>query len=95
MHNKDGRNKRNQCWHTVGDRVDGADCGILHGSEEHLIREANDIHENRIRYERKRVRQHAAPQVHVQTLELDVLPQTGNNEQANSESASEQMMENT
>ena len=82
--NKDGRDKRDQCRHTVGDRVDGADCGILHGSEEHLIREADNIHENRIRHERQRVRQHSAPQVCVQTLELDVLPQTGDNEQANS-----------
>ena len=82
--NKDGRDKCDQCRHTVGNRVDGADCGILHGSEEHLIREADNIHENRIRHERQRVRQHSAPQVCVQTLELDVLPQTGDNEQANS-----------
>ena len=53
--NKDGRDKRNQCRHTVGDRVDGADCGILHGREERLIGEADNIHEDRIRHERQRV----------------------------------------
>ena len=83
--NKDGRDKRDQCRHTVGDRVDGADCGILHGSEEHRIREADNIHENshpaRAAASTPAFR---ATGVCPDAWSLTLLPQTGETEQANS-----------